>query len=142
MKTSQAHAVWTGTLKQGNGKATLPSIQQEVSYSASSRFGDGQGTNPEELIAAAHAQCFSMALSDFLSQEDHKPEKITTTARVTVEKADGGHRITRSELECEAVVPDLEEEEFQKLAEKAKSNCPVSKALSSLDISLKASLSR
>jgi lipoyl-dependent peroxiredoxin len=141
MKTSQARAVWTGNLKQGSGKATLPSINQEVSYSASSRFGEDKGTNPEELIAAAHAQCFSMALAGLLAEEDHQPEKITTTARVTVENVDGGYKITRSQLECEVVVPGMGEDKFNRIAEKAKSNCPVSRALSSLDISLKARLS-
>lgn len=139
-KTNIASAVWKGNLKDGQGTGKLHSLGEEFKYSASSRFEDGKGTNPEELIAAAHAQCFSMAFANELAGEGFDPEEISTTAHVTVEKVEEGFKITRSELECEAKVSDIDEDKFNHIAEGAKKNCPVSQALASVEISLRAKL--
>ena len=139
--TSKASAVWRGTLKEGKGTGKLPSLNQEFPYSAASRFEDKEkGTNPEELLAAAHAQCFSMAFALELAGAGADPEEISTTANVSIEKQDEGFKITESKLECHAKVSGIEEDKFQELAEGAKKNCPVSMALASLDISLNATL--
>ncbi|QGY42959.1 OsmC family peroxiredoxin [Maribellus comscasis] len=140
MKTNKAHANWQGNLKKGIGTVKLNESGKEVAYNFSSRFEDGKGTNPEELIAAAHAGCFSMAFSGLLTEEGYEPKSIDTTAKVTIEKADGGFKISKSELTTEAVVPDIDKNIFKELAAKAKENCPVSQALSSLEITLEASL--
>ncbi len=140
MKTNKAHANWQGNLKKGIGTVKLDVSGKEFGYNFSSRFEDGTGTNPEELIAAAHAGCFSMAFSGLLSDEGYEPKSIDTTAKVTIEKADGGFKISKSELKTEAVVPGIDEGLFKDLAGKAKENCPVSKALSSLEITLEVSL--
>jgi osmotically inducible protein OsmC len=105
-----------------------------------SRTADGQGTNPEELIGAAHAGCFSMALSSYLTQAGFIPERIHTSAKVHFEKQGDGWAIPRIELATEAVVPGMEPDAFQKYAEQAKSNCPVSKALAGVEIQLAAKL--
>lgn len=140
--TSNASAIWKGNLKEGKGNGKLPSINQEFPYSAASRFEDKEkGTNPEELIAAAHAQCFSMAFANELAKEGHDPEEISTTAQVSIEKLEEGFKITESKLECNAKVSGIKEDKFQELAKGAKKNCPVSMALASLDISLTATLS-
>lgn len=144
MKTSKANAIWQGKLKDGKGVAHIPSIGQKVNYTFSSRFENDKGTNPEELIAAAHAQCFSMAFSQFLTENGFNPVKIATSAEVTIgaEEEGGGNAILRSRLICDAEVPEIEEDKFQQLAETAKNKCPVSQALSSVDISLDANLVR
>jgi osmotically inducible protein OsmC len=105
----------------------------EGPYSFQSRFEEGDGTNPEELIAGAHAGCFSMALSGELGRAGHEPETVETTATVHLDKVDGGFGITRIELDTRARVPGIEADEFQRLAETAKQNCPVSKALAAVD---------
>lgn len=140
MKISKAHATWKGTLKNGTGNAEIPSINQNVKYSFASRFEDGSGTNPEEMIATAHAQCFSMAFAMILEQNDYDPKTITTTGSIGLENVNGGFAITKSELQCEAEVEGIDGDQLQKLAEKAKSECPVSQALSISDISVKATL--
>lgn len=140
MKISKAHATWRGTLKKGEGHAEIPSLGQKVRYSFKSRFEDGSGTNPEELIATAHAQCFSMAFAGILEQNGYDPKSITTTGHVGLDNTNGGFAIARSELHCEAEVEGIGAEEFQTLAEKAKSECPVSRALAISDISVKATL--
>ena len=140
MKTSKANAVWQGKLKDGKGTATIPSIGQEVKYTFSTRFENDRGTNPEELIAAAHSQCFSMAFSQLLTESGYNPVKIATSAEVTIGEKGEGMAILRSRLICDAEVPEIEDDEFQKLAEEAKKNCPVSQALASVDISLDANL--
>jgi osmotically inducible protein OsmC len=112
----------------------------EGPYSFASRFESGDGTNPEELIAAAHAGCFSMALAAALSQDEHVPDSVNTTAQVTIDTVDGAPTITRSELSTEVKVDGLSEEEFQKYADEAKSGCPVSRALGAIEISLDAKL--
>lgn len=142
MKTNKAHANWQGNLKKGVGKVKLDASGSEFGYNFSSRFEDGEGTNPEELIAAAHAGCFSMAFSGLLTDEGYEPKSIDTTAKVTIEKAGDGFEISKSELTTEAVVPGIKEDLFKELADKAKENCPVSKALSSLQISLEISLKK
>ena len=112
----------------------------EGAYSAGSRFEEAQGTNPEELIAAAHAGCFSMALSAGLTRAGFPPEEIATQASVHLEKLDAGWRITRIELKTQAKVPGITAEAFQGQASQAKENCPVSQALASPEISLEAEL--
>jgi lipoyl-dependent peroxiredoxin len=113
----------------------------EGAYSFVSRFEDGTGTNPEELIAAAHAGCYSMALSNILSQAGHPPTSVDTTAKVHLERGDSGFSITRIDLVTRGDVPGIDEAEFVKHAETAKESCPVSKALAAVDITLDAALS-
>jgi len=109
-------------------------------YSFSSRFEEGTGTNPEELVAAAHAGCFSMALSGALGRSGHPPTRVHTTARVHLDKAEVGFHIPHIELECEAEVPGIDAADFQRLAEEAKANCPVSKLYAGAEITLEAKL--
>ncbi|MEW6117476.1 MAG: OsmC family protein [Nitrospirota bacterium] len=140
MPVRKAEAVWSGTLKNGKGTVKLGSGAFEGAYSFASRFEEGTGTNPEELIGAAHAGCFSMALSLLLEQAGYKPERIHTTARVRIEKSGEGFNITSSELETEAEVPGIDEKKFMEQAEAAKKGCPVSQALAGTEITLKARL--
>lgn len=112
----------------------------EGQYSFSSRFENGAGTNPEELIAAAHAGCFSMAFSGGLAKAGYTPDSVQTTAKVRVEKQDGGFAITQIDLECEARVPGIDEQTFQAQAQGAKVGCPVSKLLKGAQINLNARL--
>jgi osmotically inducible protein OsmC len=133
MIEQQAQAVWRGGLKDGNGSFRSGTI--EGKYTFASRFEGGQGSTPEELIAAAHASCFSMALSLFLEKGGHKAEAIRTTATVSLDPAQLA--ITGIELETEAEVPGLDEAEFRESAEQAKQNCPVSKVLVAVPIVLK-----
>jgi osmotically inducible protein OsmC len=135
-----AEAQWNGGLKDGSGKIKLVSGAFEGAYSFSSRFEEGSGTNPEELIAGAHAGCFSMALSADLERAGYKPKSVKTTAKVTLGKVDGKSRITKIELTTEGNVPGIQDREFQKIAEGAKIGCPVSAALAGVEISLKARL--
>src|SRR5438105_14218492 len=109
MAKRTASAVWEGTLREGKGTVKLGSGAFEGQYSFASRFEEGQGTNPEELIAAAHAGCFSMALSGALGRAGHDPTRVSTTAKVHLEKGDAGFRIPRIDLVTEAVVPGLED---------------------------------
>jgi osmotically inducible protein OsmC len=113
----------------------------EGQYSFSSRFEEGAGTNPEELIAAAHAGCFSMALSAGLERAGFVATKVETSAKVHLERGDSGFRIGRIDLTCSAVVPGIDEAAFQEQAQTAKTNCPVSQALAAVDIRLEATLS-
>lgn len=138
----EARARWEGDLREGEGTMAFGSGAFEGQYSFRSRFENGTGTNPEELIGAAHAGCFSMALSNMLAQAGHVPTRVETTARVHLEPVDGKQTIRRIELICEADVPGIEADEFQKIASEAKSGCPVSRALTGVDISLEASLDR
>jgi osmotically inducible protein OsmC len=140
MPTRSASAVWEGNLKNGKGKMKLGSGAFEGSYSFSSRFESGKGTNPEELIGAAHAGCFSMALANMLSEDGHIPKRIATTARVTIEKVGDSFKITSSDLTTEAEVPGIDSARFTEIAEKAKTGCPVSQALTGTKISLNAKL--
>jgi osmotically inducible protein OsmC len=136
MKTRTAEATWTGDLREGRGNMRLGSGTWEGDYSFGTRMGDQPGTNPEELIGAALAGCFSMALSNALAEAGHTPTRVHTTARVAFGQVDGGFSIPRIDLELEAEVPGIDESEFQRLAEEAKSGCPVSKALAATEIEL------
>ena len=141
MKKSNAHAVWNGTLKEGDGKVKLPSTGYEAPYTFSSRFESGQGTNPEELIGAALAGCFSMALSLGVSEAGYKPGIIDTNAEVILVEADGGFVIDEIILHTNAQIEGISHDEFQKIAEDTKVNCPVSQALKSVNkINLQAAL--
>lgn len=140
MPVRTAEAVWKGSLRDGQGSMSFGSGAYEGAYSVPSRFEEGEGTNPEELIAAAHAGCFSMALSAGLSSAGHAPEQINTSATVHLDKLEEGWRITLIELQTEAKVPGLEEAQFLELANGAKENCPVSQALAGPKITLEAKL--
>ncbi len=140
MPTRRANARWEGTLREGTGTMRFGSGAFEGRYSFSSRFEEGPGTNPEELIGAAHAGCFAMALSGRLAAAGHPPEWIDAEAAVTVEKTDAGFTITRSRITCEASVPGMSESEFLEEARAAKEGCPVSRALTGVEIALDAKL--
>lgn len=129
MKRS-ASAVWTGGLKDGKGTiSTQSGVLSQTQYSFGTRFEEGKGTNPEELIAAAHAGCFSMALSGQLSSAGQTAESIETEATVTLEKSEGGFSVTAVHLKVRAKVPGATPPDFQKAAEAAKTGCPISKLL-------------
>ena len=140
--TRQAEADWNGGIMDGKGKVKLGSGAFEGAYSFKSRFSEDEGTatNPEELIAAAHAGCYTMALSGNLGKAGYTPTNIHTTANVKIEKQGDGFVIPNIDLVTEAKVDGIEDEEFQKIAEETKKTCPVSQVLSGADISLKASL--
>jgi lipoyl-dependent peroxiredoxin len=140
MPARTATARWEGGLRDGKGSMRLGGGAFEGQYSFSSRFEDGVGTNPEELIAAAHAGCFSMALSAGLEKAGYTANSVDTTANVHLSPADGGFRISRIELSCIADVPGIDDAAFAEQAEGAKENCPVSKALAAVDIALEAKL--
>ena len=140
MPVRSASAVWEGTLLDGKGTMKMASGAYEGAYSFGSRFQEETGTNPEELIAAAHAGCFSMALSAGLGKSGYSATRVATSARAHLEKVGEGFAITRIELTTEAEVPGLDEATFQEHAKGAKENCPVSKALAGVEISLQASL--
>ncbi|MER9456303.1 MULTISPECIES: OsmC family peroxiredoxin [unclassified Mesorhizobium] len=141
MTIREASAEWQGTLKEGGGRLRLGSGVFEGAYSFPSRFENGPGTNPEELIGAAHAGCFSMALTFILGQEGHVARTIRTVAKVHLGATAAGPTITRIELETEAEVTDLAEDEFERLAQSAKATCLVSRALAGVpQIALKAVL--
>ena len=136
-----ANAVWHGSLKEGKGTLTAPGgALNKTSYSFGSRFASGPGTNPEELIAAAHAGCFAMALSGVLGEAGFTPEELNATAEVSLENvAPTGWTITASHLVLTAKVPGIDAAKFEELAAKAKANCPVSRALN-MNITLAAKL--
>ncbi|HKN46501.1 MAG TPA: OsmC family protein [Candidatus Polarisedimenticolia bacterium] len=140
MSTRKATAVWEGSLKEGSGRVSLGSGAFEGAYSFRSRFEDGAGTNPEELIGAAHAGCFSMALSAGLGRAGFTPKRIRTEAKVHLEKVGDAFRITRIDLATEADVPKIDAKTFEEQAEAAKKGCPVSAALAGVQISLSARL--
>ena len=126
----KAWAVWKGSIKEGGGTiSTETGVLREAPYGFKSRFESGKGTNPEELIGAAHAGCFSMALSLMLGEAGLTAEKIETHAAVTLEKVGAGFEITSSHLTVTARIPGADDPKFQELANKAKSGCPVSKLL-------------
>jgi lipoyl-dependent peroxiredoxin len=129
MPVRKSTAEWRGTLKEGAGTMKLASGLYEGPYTFSSRFEEGAGTNPEELIGAAHSGCFSMFLAALLSDKGYKPERISTSAAVRI---GAGPTIDRIVLDTEAVVPGVSETEFQELAAQAKAGCPVSKALAAV----------
>jgi osmotically inducible protein OsmC len=138
MPTRRAKAAWKDTLKNGEGAVELGSGAYRGKYSYASRFEEGSGTNPEELIGAAHAGCFSMAFSLMLEQAGFPPTSINTEAKVHLDPDQPA--ITTIELRTVGEVPNIEETKFQEIAEEAKGGCPVSKALSGVDIKLNATL--
>jgi osmotically inducible protein OsmC len=141
MPVRTAHAEWEGPLVGGNGRlATESGALSDTAYDFPSRFETGSKTNPEELIAAAHAGCYSMALSHALAEAGHPPESVKTEAKVTLSKVDDGFAITGIELVCKARVPGIDAGTFGEHARAAKAGCPVSKALGSVDIELDAAL--
>ena len=140
MPVRKASAVWNGTLKEGNGTMKMQSGAYEGKYSFGSRFEEDPGTNPEELIAAAHAGCFSMALSGALTKSGFIPERVETTAKAHLERVGEGFQITRIQLSCQATIPEIDDATFQEIAAGAKTGCPVSQALAGVDISLDAQL--
>jgi osmotically inducible protein OsmC len=140
MPVRTAEAQWEGSLQKGTGVMRLGGGAYEGPYSFSSRFEDGNGTNPEELIAAAHAGCFSMALSGALGRAGHDPTRVHTTADVHLEKQEAGFRIVRIDLRTEAEVPGIDAAQFEEIAQTAKATCPVSVALAGPEITLTAKL--
>src|SRR5215467_6829290 len=140
MPTRTSSALWEGTLRDGAGTMKVGAGAYEGPFSFASRFESGTGTNPEELIAAAHAGCFSMALSNMLSQAGHPPTSVATTATVHLDRVGEGFGITRIDLDTVGVVPGMDEAEFEKHAQAAKAGCPVSKALAAVEIALTARL--
>jgi len=143
MPIRTADAEWTGTLQQGSGHMRLGGGAFDGAYSFSSRFEEGEGTNPEELIAAAHAGCFSMALSGNLGKAGFLPERVATTANVHLEKGDAGFSVTRIELVTTARVADVDDATFQVIAEQTKETCPVSRALAAVpEVTVRAALDR
>lgn len=142
MPVRNARAVWEGDLLKGRGRMAFGSGAFEGQFSFSSRFEEGVGTNPEELIAAAHAGCFSMAFSNMLAKAGFTPTRVETTAKVRLEKLPEGFKITRIDLETAGDVPHISEAQFMELAEGAKKGCPVSQLLTGAEIVLKASLKK
>jgi osmotically inducible protein OsmC len=133
MPTRTANARWNGSLQEGAGTMRMASGAYEGPYSFQSRFEEGDGTNPEELIAAAHAGCFSMALSGELGRSGHEVDSVETEARIHLDKVEGGFAIKSIELRTRASVPGIDDDEFQKHAQAAKEGCPVSQALAAVE---------
>jgi osmotically inducible protein OsmC len=141
MATRNGSAEWKGDLKGGGGTVRVGEGAFEGAYSFTSRFEEGEGTNPEELIAAAHASCFAMALSNIMAEEGNTPESVRAQAKVQLRNLDGAPTIARIDLEVEGSVPGIDEDAFRSYAEKAKADCPVSRALASVpEIELSARL--
>lgn len=140
MPVRKAEAVWEGSLREGKGTMALGSGAWEGPYSFGMRFENDPGTNPEELVGAAHAGCFSMAFSADLGRAGYTPDRVHTTANVHFEKTDAGFRVTRIHLVMEASVPGITQDEFQKIAEGAKKGCPISNLLTGAEITLDATL--
>ena len=140
MAIRTAEAVWQGSLREGSGELTLESGAFRGPYTFKSRFEQDKETNPEELLGAAHAGCFTMALTALLARQRLAPTRIHTTASVHLEQAPGGFAIPRIELRTRATVPGLDASQFAALAADAKLNCPVSKALAGVEITLDAEL--
>jgi lipoyl-dependent peroxiredoxin len=132
MTARNGSAEWHGDLQSGSGTVTVGDGIFEGPYSFESRFAEGAGTNPEQLIAAAHAACFTMALSNGLSTAGHAPESVRTTARVQLRNIDGTPTLARIDLETEGQVAGIDAEQFQRYADDAKANCPVSRALAAI----------
>jgi osmotically inducible protein OsmC len=135
-----ASAKWQGDLKNGKGELKLTSVNVSANYTFASRFENGKGTNPEELVAAAHAACFSMAFANVMAQKGFIPEEVSTVATATLSNPGGGFLISDMELNTEARVKGIDEKTFMDLANDAKANCPISKTLSSVKIKLQAKL--
>lgn len=140
MKTSTAYALWHGPLKEGHGHFKVESGAVGGEYSFPTRFENAKGTNPEELVGAAHAACYSMAFSATLEKNGYHPHHVETTAKVLLEKVGEGFEITTIELIMEADVPDIDEAKFMELANAAKEGCPISKLFKGAQIKLTAQL--
>jgi osmotically inducible protein OsmC len=140
MPTRTSDATWHGSLREGHGHMRFGGGAYDGAYTWNSRFSDGGGTNPEELLAAAHAGCFSMALSGDLVKAGYKPNDIRTTAEVHMEQVSGSWTITLIELTTGADVPGIDKATFAKIADGAKQGCPVSRALAAVKITLDATL--
>lgn len=140
MVIRHANATWEGDLAGGKGRVNSDSGVLNHAYSFKTRFENEKGTNPEELIAAAHSACYSMALSHILASSGHKPTRVSTTADVTLDKVGEGFKITKIVLHCEGVVPGLDEAGFLEAANKAKVGCPISQALAATPMELQARL--
>jgi osmotically inducible protein OsmC len=140
MPTRSASATWNGDLKTGNGNFKGSSGALQGTYSFGTRFESVPGTNPEELIGAAHASCYSMALAFSLSNAGMKPQSVSTTAAVTLDMVGEGPKITRIKLTCQASVPGADPAKFQEIATATKTGCPISAALSAVPIELEAKL--
>jgi osmotically inducible protein OsmC len=136
MPIRSAEATWNGSLKDGKGEFSGQSGAIQSGYSFGTRFEGAAGTNPEELIGAAHASCFSMALAAGLGKAGHNPKRVRTTADVTIDKVGEGFKITKIVLKTEGEVPGIDEKTFREFAEKTKTGCPVSQALSATPIEL------
>jgi lipoyl-dependent peroxiredoxin len=136
MRISKSKAIWIGNLKDGEGKISLKSIDCEANYSFATRFGTKEGTNPEELLAAAHAGCFSMAYANLIASRGFTPQMVETVANVTMSSGKNGSTISKIELYSEVKAPDVDDETLNLIGNEAKVNCPVSKALSSVEITL------
>jgi osmotically inducible protein OsmC len=133
MATRNGSAEWRGDLKTGDGDLTVGDGVFKGAYSFSSRFEEGEGTNPEELIAAAHAACFSMSLGNVMAQHGHPAESVRTVAKVHLRQTDAGPAIQQIELETEGRVPGIDQDHFAEHAEEAKQGCPVSRALAGVE---------
>lgn len=140
MPVRSANAMWEGDLRSGKGTMKMQSGAYQGAYSFVSRFEEAPGTNPEELIAAAHAGCFSMAFSNGLAKAGFVPKRVTTTAKVHLDKVGEGFKITTIELHTEGEVPGIDEAKFLELGELAKKNCPVSQLVTGAVVTLQAKL--
>lgn len=141
MPIRTANATWNGNLKEGKGVVSVESeLFIDSPYSFSKRFENEKGTNPEELIGAAHAACFSMAFSNELAKAGHNPKSVKTIDKVYFEKVGDGFSITKIEMFCEAEVPGIDEKTFLKISEDAKKGCPVARALTGVEFILEAKL--
>ncbi|HEX2962550.1 MAG TPA: OsmC family protein [Ignavibacteriales bacterium] len=140
MPVRKGSAEWNGNLRDGKGTVKTETGTVNARYSFTSRFEEGQGTNPEELIGAAHAGCFSMALAGALAKDGFNPKSIKTEDKVYIEKVGEGFKITKIEMTTEAEVPGIQDDAFHKYAENAKQNCPVSQALKGVEMVLDARL--
>jgi lipoyl-dependent peroxiredoxin len=133
MATRDGSAEWQGDLRSGSGELTVGEGAWRGDYSFASRFEEGAGTNPEELLAAAHAACFSMALAGILTEHGHEPRSVRTRARVHLRNVDGQPTIQQIDLETEGDVAEIDEDHFREHAEEAKAGCPVSRALAGVE---------
>lgn len=140
MPVRKANAIWKGSLFKGSGEVEVESGLFKSPYSFNTRFGEEKGTNPEELLGAAHSACYSMALSYMLEQNGFMPKSISTVANVSIDKVGDGFKITKIILVTRGEVPGIDEKTFLKFAEQAKVGCPVSQALAATPIELDAAL--
>lgn len=142
MPVRKSTATWEGDLPKGKGTMVVGNGAYQGPYSFSSRFENGQGTNPEELVAAAHAGCFAMALSNELAKAGYTPTRVDSEARVHLDKTEGGFGVSHIDLLVEADVPGIDEALFQEKAQGAKAGCPISRLLSAVEITLDAKLKK